>query len=610
MKKSTKRLLSLMLSLILVIGLIPGTALAVGPTVVEISQIPSLTVGDTLKEQTLKNAVPSIADTDIFNFHYSVYSGGSTSVTKVKEENKDKNHYANFVWYVSREPEAVVPNPSDYIVKYNGTELPRVASSSEGGDSWYRLYKGSSGAIMCQVYIKLGKPAASQSEHVHTYSENWTRNVLYHWRAATCEHTTEKADYERHTLVDGKCKCGLEHTHDWDTEWSYDDGQHWHDCKAENCPAYLETEKDGWGLHNADAYGNCVTCGKSMFTPSYSVQVVGGNADKTEYAPGETVTITADAPASDKQFKEWTGVDGLTFTSGDKNSATATFTMPAKDVSVTATYEDKIPDKYSVHVVGGNADKTEYAPGETVTITADAPASDKQFAKWTTEDGVTFADATKATTTFVMPAKNVKVDATYEDKIPDKYSVQVVGGTADKTEYAPGETVTITAYEPASGKQFAKWTTEDGVTFADATKATTTFVMPAKEVRVDATYEDKIPEKYKLQVVGGNADKTEYAPGETVTITAYEPASDKQFAKWTTEDGVTFADATKSTTTFVMPAKDVRVDATYEDEVPAGDLDDIPQTGDPMDLVLWGSLAMISAMAAAALIILQKKRVY
>ena len=43
--------------------------------------------------------------------------------------------------------------------------------------------------------------------------------------------------------------------------------------------------------------------------------------------------------------------------------------------------------------------------------------------------------------------------------------------------------------------------------------------------------------------------------GETVTITAYPPASDKQFAKWTTEDGVTFADATKSTTTFVMPAK-------------------------------------------------------
>ena len=194
------------------------------------------------------------------------------------------------------------------------------------------------------------------------------------------------------------------------------------------------------------------------------------------------------------------------------------------------------------------------------------------------------------------------------------YLVQVVGGKTEdgKTEYAPGETVTITADEPVPGKQFKEWTGVDGLTFTsgDKNSATAAFTMPAKDVRVDATYEDKIPDKYKVTVVGGNADKTEYAPGETVTITAYEPASDKQFAKWTTEDGVTFADATKATTTFVMPAKDVRVDATYEDEVPAGDLDDIPQTGDPMDLVLWGSLAMISAMAAAALIILQKKRVF
>ena len=223
---------------------------------------------------------------------------------------------------------------------------------------------------------------------------------------------------------------------------------------------------------------------------------------------------------------------------------------------------------------------------------------------------VELADASAAETTFTMPNGNVRVDAVYEDVIPSTYKVQVVGGTADKTEYAPGETVTITAYEPASDKQFAKWTTEDGVTFADATKATTTFVMPAKDVRVDATYEDEVPSTYKVTVVGGNADKTEYAPGETVTITAYPPASDKQFAKWTTEDGVTFADATKSTTTFVMPAKDVRVDATYEDEVPAGELDDVPKTGDSADLLLWGALCMTSAFAVAVLSLLKKKRIF
>ena len=342
MKKQMHRLLSLMLSLILVVGMIPGTMIAhaAETTVVEITELPSLTVGDTLRVQTLKDAVPSIADTDISKVSYYVYSGVATVVTNVKEENKDKNHYANFVWYVSRDTEAVVPNPSDYIVKYDGTELPHVDSSSYGGNSWYRLYKDSNGAIMCQVYIKLGKPSASQPEHEHTYSENWSFDTRYHWRAATCEHTTEKADYEKHTLVDGKCKCGFEHTHDWDTAWSYNEDQHWHNCKAENCPAYFVHDRDGWGFHNADAYGNCSDCGMPMFTPSYSVQVVGGNADKTEYAPGETVTITAHDPVPGKQFKEWTGVDGLTFTSGDKNSATASFTMPAKDVRVDAQWVD------------------------------------------------------------------------------------------------------------------------------------------------------------------------------------------------------------------------------------------------------------------------------
>ena len=264
---------------------------------------------------------------------------------------------------------------------------------------------------------------------------------------------------------------------------------------------------------------------------------------------------------------------------------------------------------YQVSVIDGSADKLNATLGETVTITAYDMAG-KKFVGWTTEDGMTFADATKATTTFTMPEKNVTVKANFED-LPATYHVTVVGGTADKTEYAPGETVTITAYPPASDMQFAKWTTEDGVTFADATKATTTFVMPTKDVRVDATYEDEIPSTYKVTVVGGNADKTEYAPGETVTITAYPPASDMQFAKWTTEDGVTFADATKATTTFVMPAKDVRVDATYEDEVipptTGGDTDN-PQTGDNSMIWLWIALLFVSGAGVVATTVYGKKR--
>ncbi|MBE6973295.1 MAG: hypothetical protein E7440_05365, partial [Ruminococcaceae bacterium] len=63
-------------------------------------------------------------------------------------------------------------------------------------------------------------------------------------------------------------------------------------------------------------------------------------------------------------FKEWTGADGLTFTSGSKTTATATFTMPAEAVNVTATYED-IP--VTTYVVTFNANGGSVTPASAET---------------------------------------------------------------------------------------------------------------------------------------------------------------------------------------------------------------------------------------------------
>jgi|GEM_PF-6104173 len=43
------------------------------------------------------------------------------------------------------------------------------------------------------------------SEHVHTYSTEWTSDETYHWHKATCEHGNEIADKAEHNFVDGKC---------------------------------------------------------------------------------------------------------------------------------------------------------------------------------------------------------------------------------------------------------------------------------------------------------------------------------------------------------------------------------------------------------------------
>jgi hypothetical protein len=151
------------------------------------------------------------------------------------------------------------------------------------------------------------------------------------------------------------------------------------------------------------------------------------------------------------------------------------------------------------------------------------------------------------------------------------YDVTVTNGTGSGS-YVSGATVDITANAPTSGKVFDKWTSED-VTFDNANSANTSFVMPAQAVTVTATYKDApvtpppATTTYAVTVVSGSdgANGT-YLEGATVNITANTPASGKVFDKWTSNDGVTFANASNSATSFVMPAKDVTVTATYKDE--------------------------------------------
>lgn len=161
----------------------------------------------------------------------------------------------------------------------------------------------------------------------------------------------------------------------------------------------------------------------------YSVTVNGGTGNG-EYIAGEEVSISAFV-STGMQFKEWQGTDGLTFTSGDKNSQTATFTMPAHDVTVTAVTG---PAEYYVSVSGGSGTGM-YEAGATVTIVADPPEAGKQFKEWSVGDGkvlrFTESDITSSTAKFVMPGEAVRISATYEDIPVTTYTVSfdANGGT-------------------------------------------------------------------------------------------------------------------------------------------------------------------------------------
>lgn len=219
----------------------------------------------------------------------------------------------------------------------------------------------------------------------------------------------------------------------------------------------------------------------------YNITVTDGTSSAPTAKYQEEVTVTANAPATDKRFDKWE-VTGLDTTGMDLSKTEIKFQMPAGNVTFTAKY---LPiEKYDIAVTDGTADKTQAKAGETVTITANTAPTGKVFDKWTCETaGVTieFASATSSTTTFEMPASNVKIQAHFRDiEAAPSIEIKVNGGTGAGT-YKEGDSVTITANDPAEGKVFKGWQDESGKIVS--TDKAYTFTVNG-ETTLTAVYED------------------------------------------------------------------------------------------------------------------------
>ncbi len=215
---------------------------------------------------------------------------------------------------------------------------------------------------------------------------------------------------------------------------------------------------------------------------SYNLTVIGGTGEGV-FIQGASVTITANAPATGKRFSGWTieGISGL-----DTTKTSLTFNMPANAVTATANYEDI---EYTITVNGGTADKSKAKCGESVTITANVPATGKEFDKWVVT-GITLSDEdlAKSTVTFEMPASNVTMEAHFRDiEEAPSIEIKVEGGTGAGT-YKEGDSVTITANDPAEGKVFKGWQDASGKIVS--TEKSYTFTVNG-ETTLTAVYEDK-----------------------------------------------------------------------------------------------------------------------
>jgi len=195
--------------------------------------------------------------------------------------------------------------------------------------------------------------------------------------------------------------------------------------------------------------------------------------------------------------------------------------------------------------------------GKSVSVTAGPADEGMAFLNWTSTPTTSFGNDKIETTTFTMPDFDVKITAVYSALKP--YSI--INGIVPQGYAAVGATVQIDAAPVLNGASFKRWEVivGDGVIIANSKLATTNFIMIDGPVTIKAVYETS----YMIDIEGGYAN-LEAFEGDTVSIEAEIPKG-YVFDKWTsTTAGVSFANDSSSTTTFVMPASDVTIKATFK----------------------------------------------
>ena len=239
------------------------------------------------------------------------------------------------------------------------------------------------------------------------------------------------------------------HWHNY--QWKHDGTKHWRRCELSDCPG-LTAEQVAKAPHVYDNAkdNNCNTCGyvRPLYTVTTGENVTAKLEDEVLDAPvaaDTKVHLTATVPEG-QHFIGWTVKVGDeeqkadTFLTPDKNDPTkATFTMPSKNVEVTANFASnptlnptlRVGDHVTATIDGSDTpvpSGSAVLKNTIVHLTAIAPDG-QHFTGWTVKVGNeeqkadTFlktpdaSDPTKVT--FTMPNADVEVTATFAgDSIP------------------------------------------------------------------------------------------------------------------------------------------------------------------------------------------------
>lgn len=231
---------------------------------------------------------------------------------------------------------------------------------------------------------------------------------------------------------------------------------------------------------------------------------------------------------------------------------------------------------YSVSVSLDNEDVTEttvtvpermdpaaLAVGTSVTVAPPTPAAGKRLSGRTvTPDTLTFTEAPDGTLTFNMPTSDVTIAYTSEPygtiTVAEGSATVTHGGVAveagKNTQVVTGDTVTLTARDPAAYERFTGWTVTKGegeptpiepTTDEETQESVYSYTIPALqggETFAFTAHFEKIPYA-TITVKNGHAEVngetvTEVVNGQEVTLVANDSGAHQVFTGWETPEGI------------------------------------------------------------------------
>ncbi len=127
----------------------------------------------------------------------------------------------------------------------------------------------------------------------------------------------------------------------------------------------------------------------------YTIKVNDGTASATSSKSGETITITANEAPEGQEFKKWTVVSGSA-SFADATATETTFTMPNKDIEITAEFQAKL----AAPTITKQPESVTVYAGSSTSFTIEATGEEMSY-QWQVDktDGKGFQNISGATNT-------------------------------------------------------------------------------------------------------------------------------------------------------------------------------------------------------------------